>query len=56
MSPSAWREWIEIRIGQRNIVITLSPSAWREWIEITNADTLTLTVAGLPPHGGSGLK
>ncbi len=35
MSPSAWREWIEIKDTDTSVALgSKSPSAWREWIEI----------------------
>ena len=38
MSPSVWREWIEmIGIGCRSVKV-MSPSVWREWIEIVCTD------------------
>ena len=35
MSPSVWREWIEISQNQNWKILTMSPSVWREWIEIS---------------------
>ena len=37
-------------------LIAMSPSTRREWIEIRGASYCTAGTAGLPPHGGSGLK
>ena len=34
MSPSAWKEWIEIVHAPRIPLLLASPSAWKEWIEI----------------------
>ena len=34
MSPSVWREWIEIRKFHDLIFRRSSPSVWREWIEM----------------------
>ena len=35
MSPSVWREWIEIFcVSERSANVLASPSVWREWIEI----------------------
>ena len=39
LSPSVWREWIEIPLKQGGSTLCKSPSVWREWIEI-----------GLNPH------
>ena len=37
LSPSVWREWIEIFVPQCPQRLLLSPSVWREWIEMTAA-------------------
>ena len=34
MSPSVWREWIEMIPNALNGALDVSPSVWREWIEI----------------------
>ena len=34
VSPSVWREWIEIFPFPDNETVSESPSVWREWIEI----------------------
>ena len=35
LSPSVWREWIEIRIScNSRCTSQSSPSVWREWIEM----------------------
>ncbi len=36
LSPSVWREWIEIPLKQGGSTLCKSPSVWREWIEIRN--------------------
>ena len=36
MSPSVWREWIEIADLRSPFFRHGSPSVWREWIEMTN--------------------
>ena len=37
VSPSVWREWIEIRPQPSRYHPGGSPSVWREWIEITSS-------------------
>ena len=34
LSPSVWREWIEIELICACVFSVSSPSVWREWIEI----------------------
>ena len=56
LSPSVWREWIEITSYSGQNKSDMSPSVWREWIEIFPCQ-LDGSMAGcLPPCGGSGLK
>ena len=35
MSPSVWREWIEILCRMALVSCLMSPSVWREWIEMS---------------------
>ena len=39
MSPSVWREWIEMIIAKVLLSIATSPSVWREWIEMIRLTT-----------------
>ena len=57
VSPSVWREWIEIKVTRTMAAADeLSPSVWREWIEIATDSALSLSPLSLPLYGGSGLK
>ena len=56
LSPSVWREWIEMSEMTDGDLNMLSPSVWREWIEMVALATLLVKNACLPPCGGSGLK
>ena len=53
LSPSVWREWIEIDQGRMAIHRIGSPSVWREWIEMVclphmrHYKTVSLRVEGV---------
>ena len=53
VSPSVWREWIEIQIHKKSPLGHKSPSVWREWIEIpvsyryVRVDGVSLRVEGV---------
>ena len=56
-SPSMRREWIEMVEGNGGTTVSLeSPSMRREWIEILTKTEMLISLSGLPPCGGSGLK
>ena len=44
LSPSVWREWIEMFQGHELDKEHLSPSVWREWIEIPTFTQLVICV------------
>ena len=44
LSPSVWREWIEIPLKQGGSTLCKSPSVWREWIEIPHWATFKVKV------------